>query len=44
MLMSRACYDTPLQGHSDFLIKVHGFPDLLSWSFPDGVSGLVIGQ
>ena len=28
------------QGHSDFLIKVHDFPDLLSWSFPDGVSGL----
>jgi hypothetical protein len=28
------------QGHSDFLIKVHGFPDLLSWSFPGGVSGL----
>ena len=24
----------PEQGHSDFLIKVYGFPDLLSWSFP----------
>jgi len=23
-----------IQGHSDFLTKVHGFPDLLSWSFP----------